>query len=260
MGKEGSFLECIEGLHETVYDTARAETVCGKCGLVLGENPLEFDAGLVILPRRRRDVHGGKGKCSRHYVKRSPLQRTLAALLSNINPTESLRNLSIKICNSIDEQGFARGYPNSTLSKTIVYTAYRLGGTPILVSDLALTHAEDQRKIIRCHNRLCRKLELRAPRIQYSSYLVYLARKKTIRGDIIALANSILRKAKENNVIKGANPIGTAATALYLAGIANGQKLSQKELAKLAGVSEVTIRADCKILQKVAFKESKPNT
>jgi transcription initiation factor TFIIB len=92
------------------------------------------------------------------------------------------------------------------------------------------------------------------PTIECTSYLVYLARKKAIHKGIVTLADTILRKAKENNAIKGTNPIGIATTALYLAGFANGQKLSQRELAKLAGISEVTIRANCKILQEIAFK------
>jgi transcription initiation factor TFIIB len=226
---------------------------------VLSESPLELEASLATSPPRRRGVHE-KSKYSKRSAKVSPLKRALTDLLFTIESNDSLQKLAIEICDFVDERGLARGYADSTLSKTIVYTACRLNGTPILPSDLALTTAVDRRRIIRCHNRLSRKLELQVPRIECVAYMAYLAKKKKVRRDVLTIAENILRSAKEKRIMKGANPIGISAATLYLAGIAGGQRLSQNELAKMAGVSEVTIRADCKILQKLLLKESQPNT
>lgn len=38
------------------------------------------------------------------------------------------------------------------------------------------------------------------------------------------------------------SPVGTAAAAIYLASLAHGERRPQKAIAKVAGVSEVTLR------------------
>jgi transcription initiation factor TFIIB len=49
----------------------------------------------------------------------------------------------------------------------------------------------------------------------------------------------------------GKSPVGLAAAALYIASIMNGERVTQKDLAKAAGITEVTIRNRYKGLSKV---------
>jgi len=55
-------------------------------------------------------------------------------------------------------------------------------------------------------------------------------------------AIGILRMAEEKELSAGKDPVGLAASALYIASTLEGEGKTQKEIAKAAGVTEVTIR------------------
>ncbi len=60
---------------------------------------------------------------------------------------------------------------------------------------------------------------------------------KTQRGGI-----KILREAKNRGVVSGKDPMGLAAAALYVACVLDDVKKTQKEIAEVANVTEVTVR------------------
>jgi len=64
-------------------------------------------------------------------------------------------------------------------------------------------------------------------------------------------AIKLLEKAKDKKGIVGKGPTGMAAAALYIAAIMNDQSLTQRELAKAADVTEVTVRNRYKELDKI---------
>jgi transcription initiation factor TFIIB len=59
----------------------------------------------------------------------------------------------------------------------------------------------------------------------------------------------ILKKAQENHESAGKDPMGLAASALYLSCVKNGEGLSQRDIAMAANVTEVTIRNRYKSLK-----------
>jgi transcription initiation factor TFIIB len=52
----------------------------------------------------------------------------------------------------------------------------------------------------------------------------------------------ILRKADTSELTSGRGPAGIAAAALYVAALLNNEKKTQREVADVAGITEVTIR------------------
>ncbi len=55
-------------------------------------------------------------------------------------------------------------------------------------------------------------------------------------------AIEILRKAEENRLSAGKNPMSLAATALYISCVKMGVRHTQRDLAEAANITEVTIR------------------
>ena len=55
-------------------------------------------------------------------------------------------------------------------------------------------------------------------------------------------AVKVLQGAQDRRESAGKDPMGLAATALYLACVKNGVSITQRDLAEAAGVTEVTIR------------------
>ncbi len=58
-----------------------------------------------------------------------------------------------------------------------------------------------------------------------------------------------LKKAEQNRISAGKDPMGMAASALYISTCRMGMSYSQKIIAQAAGVTEVTVRNRCKGLK-----------
>ena len=55
-------------------------------------------------------------------------------------------------------------------------------------------------------------------------------------------AEEVVRRATEEGITSGKGPTGVAAAAIYIAANMENQPRTQKEIADVAGVTEVTIR------------------
>ena len=51
-----------------------------------------------------------------------------------------------------------------------------------------------------------------------------------------------MKKAKKHDITSGKGPTGVAAAAIYVATVLLGEKRTQREVADIVGVTEVTIR------------------
>ena len=51
-----------------------------------------------------------------------------------------------------------------------------------------------------------------------------------------------MEKVTENEISAGKDPMGLAATVLYMSCIKTGENITQKEISNVAGVTEVTLR------------------
>jgi len=69
-------------------------------------------------------------------------------------------------------------------------------------------------------------------------------------------AVKVLKEVQERKESSGKDPMGLAATALYLSCIQNGVSITQRVLAEAAGVTEVTIRNRFKALKEAKILES----
>jgi transcription initiation factor TFIIB len=67
---------------------------------------------------------------------------------------------------------------------------------------------------------------------------------KTRRSAIL-----VLKEAQDSHESAGKDPMGLAASALYLSCVKNGEDLTQRDIAEAANVTEVTIRNRYKSLK-----------
>jgi transcription initiation factor TFIIB len=63
-----------------------------------------------------------------------------------------------------------------------------------------------------------------------------------LSGEAQEKAISLLRDAMKKGLVSGRSPTGVSAAAVYIAGALSGERRTQKEVADVAGVTEVTIR------------------
>jgi transcription initiation factor TFIIB len=63
-----------------------------------------------------------------------------------------------------------------------------------------------------------------------------------LSGDVQSKAMELIKRASENELTSGRGPTGLAAAALYIASVLSDERRTQREIADIAGVTEVTIR------------------
>ena len=71
---------------------------------------------------------------------------------------------------------------------------------------------------------------------------IYVLTPRGIAEKTKRFAVKVLKKAQENEVSAGKDPMGLAAAALYLSCVRNGEDKTQRDIAEAANVTEVTIR------------------
>ena len=69
-------------------------------------------------------------------------------------------------------------------------------------------------------------------------------------------ALKVLKKAEQVELTSGRGPAGIAAAALYVAALMNEEKKTQREVADIAGITEVTIRNRYKeLIEKLGLED-----
>ncbi|MHA2029028.1 MAG: transcription initiation factor IIB, partial [Candidatus Kariarchaeaceae archaeon] len=63
-----------------------------------------------------------------------------------------------------------------------------------------------------------------------------------VTGTTARKAIDLVNEAKQNGLTAGKDPTGLAAAAIYIAGILEGERRTQREIAETATVTEVTVR------------------
>ena len=140
------------------------------------------------------------------------------------------------------EKGLVRGRSIAGIAAASLYAACRDSETPRTLREIAEASLVDKKEVARCYRLLLRELDIRMPVADPMTYISKIAERADISGQIQGLAIKILMEAKKNRVTSGKDPMGLAAAALYIACLQSSEKKTQKDIAEVAGVTEVTVR------------------
>jgi transcription initiation factor TFIIB len=140
------------------------------------------------------------------------------------------------------DKGLVRGRSIQGMAAASLYAACRLTRIPRNLNTIVSASSKNRREIARSYRLIQRELNLHMPIDNPSKYIPKLASGAGLSQHTENLAIELLHKAKELKVGVGKCPTGIAAAALYRAANLSGEKVTQKELAELAEVTEVTVR------------------
>jgi transcription initiation factor TFIIB len=183
-------------------------------------------------------------------VDRDGVDRFLEAL----HLKEEATDVADEACSIIEKAvtgGFDRGRNVEALMAAAVYAACRRLGVPVGLSDICRCTNANRRLVKRYYRRMLVKGVFDAPVLDYSLHVDRLLRKldasmdKEILADVRSKALEIIERARSQGITGGRNPASLAAASLY---IASDRRISQRALSEAAGVSEVTLRSNCKQL------------
>jgi len=135
-----------------------------------------------------------------------------------------------------------RGRSIPTLIGSALYAACRETNTPRTLKEIAETMNIKKGDLAANYRLLVKTLDLKMPVVDSVQNVARIASKIGLSEKTKRHAIEILRKAEENKISSGKNPMGLAAAALYLASVRNGENKTQRDFAEAANITEVTIR------------------
>jgi transcription initiation factor TFIIB len=140
------------------------------------------------------------------------------------------------------EKKLVRGRSISSMIAASLYAACRDAETPRTLNDVADAANVKRKDISKCYRLLHKELELKMPVVDSTQLIARISSKLEIPEKIKRYAVKVLQEAQERKESAGKDPMGLAATALYLSCVKNGVSITQRDLAEASGVTEVTIR------------------
>ena len=220
------------------------------------------DKGLsTMIDWHDRDVHGQRlphGQKAQIYRLRKwqrrirvsdATERNLAFALSDISkiannlnlPKNVLETASVIYRKAVKER-LIRGRSIQGVTAAAIYVACRQCGVARTLDDIAQASTVNKKEVGRCYRFLLKQLNYYIPPVKTSQYLTKFSNQLTMEGTAEEIAHKILFVAKELKLTSGRGPAGIAAAASYIASALTGERRTQREVAEIAQVTEVTIR------------------
>ena len=286
--------EC--GSVSLVYDEQRGEVICNDCGLVIekemvdlgqewrqfdegpkkgrGGAPLslqKFDKGLTTNIGEVSDIYKLGEKRIRKYSRlkkwqervHTSIERNLRLAMQELRKVASFLNLpnvvkeeASRVYNFVLQRGLVRGRSMESVIAACIYAACRTYNIPRTLDEIASASDVERKEIGRTYRFITRKLTLNVNPSNPKDYIARFASVLHLSPKTQNDSLRILQKAESSELTSGRGPAGIAAAALYVASLLNNEKRTQREVADVAGITEVTIRNRYKeLLDKLGLEE-----
>ena len=180
------------------------------------------------------------------------LQHALGELLKmkeKLSLSDAIVEKAAYIYRKALEKKLVRGRSISALIAATLYAACRESGTPRTLNDVSGSINITRKNLAICYRMIIKELDLKMPVVDSVQCIARIASQIGLSEKTKRHAMKLLKKAEQSQIISGKDPMGMAASALYIASMETGENTTQKTIALAAGVTEVTIRNRCKNLK-----------
>jgi len=176
-------------------------------------------------------------------------ERNLAFALSEISKIANRLNLPKNILETASiiyrravKQRLIRGRSIQGVIAAAIYVACRQCKLARTLEEIAQASHIKKKEVGRSYRFLVKELDYFIPPLRPSQYVTKFSNQLGMQGMVEEVAHKILGTAKELRLTSGRGPTGIAAAASYIASVLTGERKTQREIAEIAQVTEVTIR------------------
>jgi transcription initiation factor TFIIB len=134
------------------------------------------------------------------------------------------------------------GRSNTVLLAAAAYVSCRELGVPKTLHDIAIASNVKRKVLSKEYRLLVTELDLTVPVVEPAKCIAKVANQSNVSEKTKRKALTIMRLIVTQELSAGKNPMGFAASIIYLASLYTGEKKNQAEIANAAGVTEVTLR------------------
>ncbi len=225
----------------------------------------KYDRGLGTDVGQTSDIYQLKSKGRNKFFRlrkwqyriSTAIERNLKLALAELKRVASYLKLpksveeeSSRIYTMAVQRGLVRGRSMESVVAGALYAACRRHEVPRTLDELSEASGIDKKEIGRTYRFITRELGIRILPSNPVDYIARFASALNLNAETQSKAVEILEKAQEAELTSGRGPTGIAAASLYVAALVNNEKRTQREVADIAGVTEVTIRNRYKELLK----------
>jgi transcription initiation factor TFIIB len=219
--------------------------------------------GKSLSPGQKAQVYRLR-KWQRRIRVSDATERNLAFALSEITKISNNLNLPKNILETASviyrkavKEKLIRGRSIQGVTSAAIYLACRQCGLPRTLDEIAQSSGVNKKEVGRSYRFLIRELNYSIPPLRPSQYITKFSNQLTMQGKVEEIAHKILAAAKELKLTSGRGPTGIAAAASYVASVLTGERKTQREIAEIAQVTEVTIRNRYKeLVERLMFQIS----
>ena len=167
---------------------------------------------------------------------------TLDRLSSSLGLPRTVRETAAMIYRKAARRKLARGRSIESITAAALYAACRQCHVPRTLDEISNVAHMSRKEIGRNYRYVSRKLDLKLLPTSPQDYVSRFCSELKLSADVKVKTLEILKKAANKELTSGRGPTGLAAAALYIATVLCDERRTQREVADVAGVTEVTIR------------------
>ena len=192
---------------------------------------------------RRSQLHTPRDRSLKHAFLQLDIIRDKLGL------PDSIVEKTAYIYRKAQSRKLTRGRTVSGLLAASVYIACREMGAQRTLDDIATACNVKRKELSKDFRVLHTKLDLKIPQPDPMKCIAKVANKVRLSERTKRQAAVIMSNVMKEGISAGKDPMGLAASVLYLSSIKNKDTITQSNIAEAAGVTEVTVRNRSKELR-----------
>jgi transcription initiation factor TFIIB len=179
--------------------------------------------------------------------------RELERLKDKLSLSDAIVQKTAYIYRKAQDMQLIRGRSKSSILAASIYIACREMGAQRTLGDVTKIADVKRKDLSRSYRLLIRELDIKVPLADPMKCITKIANKANLSEKTRRMAISTMNELVQKEVTAGKDPMGLAATVLYLSCLTNGETTTQRDIAEAAGVTEVTVRNRFNDLKKQAL-------
>ena len=265
-----------------ITDYESGEVICSNCGLVISDNIQDstdamydksrktgvtnslarYDMGLSTIMGKSNQDAGGHILDAAMRSRMERLRRWDLRIKTSTYNNRNLRDAFDRLHTSKDklglpdsivektayiyrkaqQRGLVRGRAISAVLDAAMYIACRELGIPKTLKEIAVANNTKRRTLAKSYRLLITELDIKIPIIDSTKCIIKISNTANLNEKTKRKAINIMYDLNRKELPAGKDPMGIAATVLYIACLYTGEKRTQTDIAQAAGVTEVTLR------------------
>ncbi len=217
----------------------------------------KYDKGLTTNVGEISDIYRLEAGQTRKFLRlkkwqervSTSIERNLRLAMAELRRVASflslpsvVRDEASRVYNFVLQRGLVRGRSMESVIAACIYAACRSYNIPRTLDEIASASDVERKEIGRTYRFIVRKLKIKVTPSSPKDYISRFASILHLSPKTQNEALKVLKKADVSELTSGRGPAGIAAAALYVAALMNDEKKTQREVADVAGITEVTIR------------------